>query len=352
MDRPLSLVTGSCGFMGTMMCEVLAEAGHRIRATDLPKAHEKDDRVKGLFPSVVDRAGAEFIPEDLAHPRDLAGLVKDVDHIFHIAAVFNYSAPWDILYRVNVLGTEALLDAVLASSRRPKRFVLWGAGGVYGLPSWRPGRPFRESDAVLPANPYLKSKWLAEHAVMQAESRGLSWSILRPTTVYGPRAVYGGGQMVMAAAGMKVAAAPKNFTGRIPFVHVKDVCRAALHVATVPSGANRIFNTSDDTQMTTAGYFQYMASLTGAKFVELPAIPLDKMKPAIRTFAETMQKVTGMFGKPSPVEADTIDYLNEDFVYANDALKSTGFQFTYPDARDGLRDTLRWYRENGWLQAK
>jgi nucleoside-diphosphate-sugar epimerase len=63
-----------------------------------------------------------------------------------------------------------------------------------------------------------------------------------------------------------------------------------------------------------------------------------------------MQKVTGMLGVPSPVEADTIDYLNEDFVYDNSQLKSTGFQFTYPDARDGLRDTLRWYRDNGWLQ--
>jgi nucleoside-diphosphate-sugar epimerase len=351
MERPLSLVTGACGFMGTTMCEVLTEAGHRIRATDLGAAHEKDDRAKGRFPSVIDKLGAEFVAEDLARPKDLAALVQDVDYVFHIAAVFNYSAPWDVLYHVNVLGTEALLEAVLARPRKPQRFVMWGAGGVYGLPSWRPGRPFRESDAVLPANPYLKSKWLAEHAVMQAEQRGLSWSSMRPTTVYGPRAVYGSGQMILAAAGMKVAMAPKNFTARIPFVHVKDVCRAALHIATVPAGANKIFNLNDDTQMSTAEFFRTMAGLTGAKFVELPAVPLEAMKPAIRTVAETMQRITGMLGVPSPVEADTIDYLNEDFVYVNERLKSTGFQFTYPDARDGLRDTLRWYRDNGWLQG-
>jgi nucleoside-diphosphate-sugar epimerase len=349
MDRPFSLVTGACGFMGGHVCEVLAEAGHRIRATDLPAAHEKDDRAKGRFPSVIDKLGVEFVPENFAEPRDLAALVKDVDYVFHLAAVFSYSAPWDVLYRVNVLGTEKLLDAVLAQSRKPKRFVMWGAGGVYGLPSWRPGRPFRETEAVLPTNNYLRSKWLAEWAVMQAEKRGLSWASLRPTSVYGPRCVYGTGQMILGAAKQKVAAAPKNLTARIPWVQVRDVCRAALHVATAPGTANKIYNLSDDTVMGMAEFFQHIAGLMGNKYVELPAVPVEKLKPTIRSIAEAVQWVAGMLGVPSPIEADTVDYLNEEWVLPNDQLKSTGFVFQYPDARDGLRDAVRWYRDNGWL---
>jgi nucleoside-diphosphate-sugar epimerase len=353
MERPLSLVTGACGFMGTHMCEVLHEAGHRVRATDLASAHEKDDRARGRFPSVIDRLGVEFVPGDFARPENLAALVDGVDHVFHLAAVFSYSVPWSVLFTVNVKGTKALLEAVRATPRKVKRFVLWGAGGVYGLPSWRPGEVFRESDPVLPGNPYIRSKWLAEHAVMEAgRLHGLPWAILRPTTVYGPRAVYGAGQMVMAAAQMSTAMTPRNFTGRIPFVHVRDVCRAALHVAVTPGAENRIFNCNDDTQMSTVDYFRYMAGLSGHKFVELPAVPIDRMKPAIRSVAETIQKVAGLLGAPSPVEADTIDYLNEDWQYSNEALKSTGFRFQYPDARDGLRDTLAWYRENGWLNGK
>jgi nucleoside-diphosphate-sugar epimerase len=111
MERPLSLVTGACGFMGTHMCEVLAEAGHRIRATDLPAAHEKDDRAKGRFPSVIDRLGVEFVPGDFTRPGDLAALVRDVDYVFHVAGVFSYSAPWALLRQVNESGTEALIDA-------------------------------------------------------------------------------------------------------------------------------------------------------------------------------------------------------------------------------------------------
>ena len=30
-------------------------------------------------------------------------------------------------------------------------------------------------------------------------------------------------------------------------------------------------------------------------------------------------------------------------------LKALGYKFVYPDARDGIRDTLRWYKENGWI---
>jgi nucleoside-diphosphate-sugar epimerase len=349
MERPLSLVTGACGFMGTHMCEVLREAGHRVRATDLPAAHEKDDRAKGRFPSVVDRTVDEFVPLDLTQPEALARLVEGVDYVFHIAGMFSYSAPYERLWAVNVLGTRALLDAVIAA-KRVKRFVNWGAGGVYGLPTWRPGEAFREDDPVMPANPYLRSKWIAEHAVMEAgRLRGLPWASMRPTTVYGPRAVYGSGQMVIGAAQMKIAAIPRNFTAPIPFVHVRDVCGAALHLALHDGGPKGLFNLVDDTVMGSVEFFRYVADLMGHRFVELPSVPILRMKPAIRQVASLVQQVTLQLGVPSPVEADVIDYLEERWNYSNEKLKATGYRFVYADARDGLRETVSWYRENGWL---
>ena len=133
MTKPKSLVTGACGFMGTHMVEVLAAAGHDVRATDLPSAWAGDDRTTGRFPSVVQRLGAEIIPADLARPETLEPLVKDVDYIFHVAGVFSYKAPWALLKRVNVDGTRALLDCALRAGNGLKRVVVWGAGGIYGL---------------------------------------------------------------------------------------------------------------------------------------------------------------------------------------------------------------------------
>ena len=48
---------------------------------------------------------------------------------------------------------------------------------------------------------------------------------------------------------------------------------------------------------------------------------------------------------PIPVERDPIEYVGRDFVYSNEKLKKTGYKFIYADARDGLRDTVRWYQQ-------
>jgi len=349
MSRPVSLVTGACGFMGSHMLEVLHAAGHEVRGTDLPSAIGADDRKVGRFPSVARALGVDLIPSDLAQPRTLEGLTKGVDHVFHTAAVFNYTAPWEVLFRVNVQGTEAL--ATLAAAEPTlKRFVLWGAGGVYGLPQpWM--LPLREELAPSPPNNYLRSKWTAEYLVMELGRRQrLPWTILRPTTVYGPRAVYGGGVMVMSAATMKVLAVPSNFTGRVPFVHVEDVCRAALHLATHDEGANEIFNLSDDTQMTLVDYFRFMAQLGGRRFITLPPVPVGLLKKVLTHLGDGIVALQRRFGSgPAPLEPDLLAYLGLDFLYSNEKLKRAGYSFVYPDARAGLADTVRWYREQGWI---
>ena len=349
MKKPRSLVTGACGFMGTHMVEVLAEAGHAIRATDLPSACEADDRRAGRFPSVVRDLGVELVPADLSRPETLAPLVKDVDTIFHVASVFSYKAPWSVLKRVNVDGTRALLDLALAERRAPKRVVIWGAGGIYGIPD-PDDLPLTEDSPPAPSNDYLRSKWREEHLVMQyGRERGLRWTILRPTTVYGPRAVSGGGQLLLAAAKMKVAAIPRSFDAHIPFVHVRDVCRAALHLSESPDAENQAYNLNDDTVISTVDFFRHVASLMGHRFVPLPGIPVGTLRDLLLGVADVVGAVTRVLGTPSPVERGPLEYLGVDWAYTNDKLKGTGFEFLYPDARDGVRDTIAWYRNEGWL---
>jgi dihydroflavonol-4-reductase len=347
--KPLSLVTGACGFMGTHMVEVLAEAGHQIRATDLAECYQADDRKRGRFPSVLQKLGAEFIPSDLGRPETLAPLVKDVDYIFHIASVFNYTAPWSVLKKINVDGTKALWDYAL-QEKSLKRVVVWGAGGVYGLPDPEDLPLCEDTTPPAPCNNYLKSKWREEYLTMQyGREKGLKWTILRPTTVYGPRGVYGGGQMVMSAATMKISAMPKNFTARIPFIHAHDVCSAALYLADRKDAENQIFNTNDDSQMTTVEYFKYMADLMGHKFIELPAVPVSSLRNFALGAVDLVKILSSATGIPIPLERDPIEYVGRDFVYSNEKLHKTGYKFIYSDARDGLRDTVRWYQQEGWI---
>ncbi len=349
MTKPLCLVTGACGFMGTHMVEVLVEAGYKVRATDLPAAYPDDDRAAGRFPSVLRKLNVEFVGADLTDPDSVKPLVKDVGIIFHIAGLFNYSSKWEAYEAVNVGGTRNLLDAALAEGKLT-RFIMWGAGGVYGVPT--PDMlPLREDMPTNPPNNYLKSKDLAEKLVMEVcEKHKIPYAILRPTTVYGPRAVYGGGQLVMGLAKMNPLAAPANFTGRVPFIHVRDVVSAALHLAEHKGPIGGAYNVNDDSQMTQLDLMRFFAKLNGALFLKLPPVPVEPIKKVAMKAAGLLQKVmVDMLHKKSPLEADTIAYLNGDFVYSNEKLKATGYKFIYPDARHGLRDTVQWYRDEGWI---
>jgi nucleoside-diphosphate-sugar epimerase len=346
MTKPLCLVTGSCGFIGSHLVEILHEAGYPIRATDLASVYPSDNRKTGRFPSVLQRLGVEFVPADLTEPATLDAVVKDVKLVFHLAAIFNYSTPWSRLEQVNVEGTRELLDRLL---RQPSfsKVVYWGAGGVYDLEA---PMPFTEDSPLAPANDYLRSKHAAEQLVMgYGRDRGLRYSIVRPTTVYGPRAVYGSGQMLRAAAGGPVTAIPRNWDFRIPFVHVTDVCRAALFLAENPRADGQVYNLNDSSQLTNVEFFRFMSELTGKPFLALPPVNVDALKQVLVPVARGAQWLAGRLGVQSPIEADTVEYLGRDLTYSNAKLLAAGYTFTYPDARHGIADTILWYQRNGWL---
>ncbi|MFC1849406.1 NAD-dependent epimerase/dehydratase family protein [candidate division CSSED10-310 bacterium] len=348
MTKPLSLVTGACGFIGSHMIEVLQRAGHNIIATDLAAAYQKDDPKIGRFPGVLKKLGVTFQPSDMTRPETLKPLVKGVDYVFHLAAVFNYSAPWHVLDRVNVQGTRDFCH-LLREEKSLKHFILWGAGGVYG-PVDPDMLPITEDMAPAPPNNYLKSKWQQEYLVMEMNrTSGFPFSSIRPTTVYGPRGVYGGGQMLLDVARLKVSIAPINLSGCLPFVHVEDVCRAALHLALIEESKGEIYHLNDDSKMSLFEYLQFMARENGNYFIPAPPIYLPPFKYLLLNVARILRPLAQLTGISSKFEADSVAYLGLDVTYSNEKLKKTGYSLVYPDARDGIRDTLKWYRKEGWL---
>jgi nucleoside-diphosphate-sugar epimerase len=347
--KPLCLVTGACGFIGSHMVEVLHQAGYRIRATDLPDAYSRDDQDRGRFPSVLKDLGIEFVPSDVTNPETLPDAVKGVSYVFHIAAVFSYSAPWEVLKRVNVDGTRELCR-VLAGEKAFRKLVLWGAGGVYGFPP-ADSLPIREDDPKAPPNNYLKSKHEQERLVIQiGRKTGLRYSIVRPTGVYGPRGVYGMAKMILPLAKQKRLFMPWNLTTRVPLVHVRDVCEAALFLAKKKASDGEAYNLNDDTQMTVVEYMQHMGDVFGKPVTLLPPVPVSLMKALLNRLA-TLEALVSKFlvNRPRSLEPDTIQYLGVDIAYSNQKLKDAGYRFLYPDARAGLRETVDWYRRSGWI---
>ncbi|MFN2593704.1 MAG: NAD-dependent epimerase/dehydratase family protein [Actinomycetota bacterium] len=341
-------VTGACGFIGSHMVEVLARDGHQVAACDLPSALDapSDDRTR--FPEVCKAAGAELRPLDLTDAATIPAAVEGAEIVFHIAAVFDYTASESLLRAVNVEGTRSLFE-VLVKQGTCRRVVNWGAGGIYGPP--RPEiLPFKEDTPKRPSNPYLASKWDQERLAHAYRARGLQVTSVRPTSPYGPRAVYGSGQLLIGLAERPHPVAFKNMTGNIPFVHVRDLCAAAVHLASYEDADGEAYNLSDDGRIDAIKLAQLIAAEMGTTAQILPPMPLPAVRKILSGAAKLSMASARRRGKRPMLEYDQVQYFGRDFRYSNEKLKATGFRFAWPDPEPELRATLRWYVDHGWLK--
>lgn len=329
------------------MVEVLAEAGHEVVAGDLPSALAAPDSDRTRWPGVVRAAGADLVPLDLTDPASIEACVRGVEVVFHIAAVFDYMAPEQILRKVNVGGTRNLFEALIAAGEC-RRVVNWGAGGIYGTP--RPELlPFTEDSPKRPGNSYLVSKWDQELLAHSYRAKGIEVTSTRTTSPYGPRAAYGSGQLLTQLADKPVAI--RNMRGNVPFVHVRDLCKAALHLAGHPAADGEAYNVTDDGRIDAVELARIVAHEMGTEVRLLPALPLPALRRVLSGAARVSAVVAKRTGKRPVLEHDQVQYFGYDFLYSNAKLKATGFEFDYPQPQPGLRETLRWYREQGWLAS-
>jgi len=46
---------------------------------------------------------------------------------------------------------------------------------------------------------------------------------------------------------------------------------------------------------------------------------------------------------------DFMSFMLGDRVYDNSRIKELGYKLRYPDSREGMRETFKWYQKNRWL---
>ena len=231
------LVTGGAGYLGSVLCEHLLAAGHRVVVLDA--LHHG---VPSLL-HLCGNQGFEFARGDARDEAALARLVKDADAIIPLAAVVGAPAcdrdPW--------LATSTNLDAVrtLLRLRSPSQLVVYPTtNSGYGTQS---GDVFCTEETPLePISLYGRTKVDAERAVLDSPHA----ITLRLATVFGTSPRMRLDLLVnhfvhAAVTDRYLVIFEKEFKRN--FIHVRDVADCFLHcLANGPKMAGRAYNAGLD----------------------------------------------------------------------------------------------------------
>jgi len=220
------LVTGHCGYIGTVMVPMLLEDGHEVVGFD-----------SDLFEDSTFGDGIVDVPTIRKDIRDATvDDVKGFDAVIHLAGLSNDplgDLNPQLTYEINHLASVRL--ASLAKDAGVPRFIFssscsnYGAGGENLL---------NEESPFNPVTPYGISKVKVEQDVARLASRDFSPTFLRNATAYGvsPRLRFDlvlNNLVAWAFTTGKVFIKSDGTPWR-PIVHIADISRAFIAVLNAP----------------------------------------------------------------------------------------------------------------------
>lgn len=169
-------VTGGLGFIGSHLCELLAERGHEVLCVD----RARTGQVVPGRPDPTRMPGVEVVRADLTSV-PLEPMFEGVDAVFHLAALPGVRAVHGVedLWLHNAEATRRVAAALPAG----RRLVLASTSSVYGNAR---RLPTPEIWPAAPLNPYAASKLAAEYAALASAEGGADVVVCRLFTVFGP----------------------------------------------------------------------------------------------------------------------------------------------------------------------
>ncbi|MFE3121181.1 dTDP-glucose 4,6-dehydratase [Streptomyces niveus] len=317
------LITGAAGFIGSnFVRNLLADnypgwEGARVTALDKLTYAGNRDNLPASHPRL------EFVRGDICDAGLLRELLPGHDAVVHFAAESHVDRSLQgagEFFRTNVLGTQTLLDAVLAA--KVQRVVHVSTDEVYGSigeGSWT------ESWPLLPNTPYAASKACSDLVARTYwRTHGVDLSITRCSNNYGPYQhpekliplfvtnLLEGEQVPLYGDGLNIR----------EWLHVDDHCRG-IHLVLQGGRAGEIYNIGGGNEQTNRDITERLLELTG-------------------TGPEMIRRVADRKAHDLRYSIDE-SKIREELGYA----PLTGFE-------KGLAATVDWYRDNvdWWKSVK
>ena len=224
------LITGGCGFVGTVLTEQLLRDGHQITVVDTQWFGNHLKPHTQLLVLKQDSRDVDSIP------------LKGVEAIIHLANIANdpgVEMNPTLSWEVNVLATQQLADRAVRAG--VKQFIFASSGSVYGV---KDDPQVTEDLELVPISAYNKTKMVAER-VLLSYADAMQIHCIRPATVcgYSPR------MRLDVSVNMLTMQALKNGKMTVfggdqtrPNIHIDDMVRVYQHFLAKPELPSGCYN--------------------------------------------------------------------------------------------------------------
>lgn len=327
------LITGATGFIGGFIVDEALNRGMQVWVAVRPTSSRKyltDPRI-------------QFLELNLGNKEQMKERMGNLkfDYVVHAAGATKCLHAEDF-FRSNTDGTKNLVQALIELQMPLKRFVFVSSLSVYGPVAEE--QPYREiclNDKPQPNTAYGRSKLAAEQYIESISS--LPYVILQPTGVYGPRErdYFMMAKSIKSHTDFSVGYKPQDLT----FVYVLDVVQAIFLALDCQKTGGK-YMLSDGEVYSSRTFSDLIHRELGKPWLLRIKAPIWLLR--IITFCG--EYIGRMTGKISALNNDKYNIMKQRNWRCdiNPAINDLGYKPKY-QLDEGVRLTIKWYKENGWL---
>lgn len=311
------LVTGADGFIGSHLVENLLNKGFHVKAL----SQYNSFNTWGWL-DYINNKNLDVISGDIRDPHFCKSIVKDVDLVFHLAALiaipYSYIAP-DSYVDTNIKGTLNICQA--AKENGNIKVIHTSTSEVYGTALYA---PIDEKHPKQPQSPYSASKIGADMMALSFyHSFGLPVTIARPFNTYGPRQ---SARAIIPTIITQIASGVKeikvgDLTPTRDFNFVKDTVNGFIAIAESDETLGKEINISSNFEISMEDTFYLIKKI---------------MKSDVR-FVKDDQRIR-------PPKSEVFRLLGDNRLILN----LTNYKPLY-DIEKGLTETIKWFLDKSNL---
>lgn len=327
------LITGASGFIGSFIVSEALRRGMEVWAAVRRTSSRKyltDPRIN-------------FVELNLDSREEMVGQLRGLsfDYVVHAAGATKCLHA-DDFFRINTEGTRNLVNALRNTEMPLRRFVYVSSLSVYGpVRETQPYGEILETDTPQPNTAYGRSKLESERFLDSLTD--FPCVTLRPTGVYGPRErdYFLMAKSIKGHTDFSVGYKPQDLT----FVYVEDVVQAVF--LAIERGRNgRKYFLSDGHVYSSRTFSDLIHRELGRPWLLRIKAPIWVLR-VVTFFGEYIGRMTGQI---SALNNDKYNIMRQRNWRCDirPAVEELGYSPQY-DLERGVKLTVKWYLENGWL---